>query len=129
MIGFSAKIFTDRRPDPVAFPPLLLVTSRNLLDGILTVKRMDFLDSSGKFDGVRETVTAGKDTKPRVTLLDLKIVLEVCWLGGLAVAVRDRRERPVDMIDNDQGINRKQTGLGEGMQNIKMMGGGSREVR
>ena len=84
---------------------------------------MDFLDSSGKFDGVRETVTAGKDTKPRVTLLDLKIVLEVCWLGGLAVAVRDRRERPVDMIDNDQGINRKQTGLGEGMQNIKMMGG------
>jgi hypothetical protein len=75
---------------------------------------MDFLDSSGKFDGVRETVIAGEDTKPRVTLLDLKTVLEAGWLGVLAVAVRDRRERPVDMIDKDQGSNRKQTGLSEG---------------
>jgi hypothetical protein len=108
-IGFSAKIFTDRRLDPAIFPLLLLVTSRNLLDGILTVKRMDFLDSSGKFDGVRETVIAGEDTKPRVTLLDLKTVLEAGWLGVLAVAVRDRRERPVDMIDKDQSGQQQET--------------------
>jgi hypothetical protein len=91
---------------------------------------MDFLDSSGKFDGVRETVTAGKDTKPRVTLLDLKTVLEACGLGGLAVAVRDRRERPVDMTIRASTGNKR--GWGKGCKeaaNIKMMGGGSRQVR
>jgi hypothetical protein len=98
MMGLSAKILTERRPD--AGPrPLLLVTSRSLLDGILTVSRMDFRDSSGESDSDRDTVTAGDRAKARVTLLGLDIVLEASWFDGLATVVRDRRERPVDMVD------------------------------
>lgn len=91
-MGFSVKTFTDRLPDEVVPRPLLLVTSRNLLEGIFTVKWMDLFDSSG-FDEDRETVTDAEAGTPRVSLLDLDAMLVVCWVDALAVAARERRER------------------------------------
>jgi hypothetical protein len=74
-MGYSVKTFTDRRPDVVAPRPVLLVTSRNLLEGIFTVKWMDLFDSSGEFDDDRETVTEAEAATPRVILLDLDTML------------------------------------------------------
>lgn len=96
-MGFSVKTFTDRLPDEVVPRPLLLVTSRNLLEGIFTVKWMDLFDSS-EFAEDRETVTDAEAVTPRVSLLDLDAMLAVCWVDALAVAARERRERLEAML-------------------------------
>lgn len=76
-----------------------LVTSRSLLEGILTVRRMDLLEPSGEFDGDRETVTEGGEATARVTLLGLDRGLETGGLDSLAVAARARRERRGAIVD------------------------------
>jgi hypothetical protein len=75
-----------------------LVTSRSLLAGILTVRRIDFLASSGGFDGERETVTEGEGGIPPAPLRSLDMVLEGAELDAVVRAARERRERRVDMM-------------------------------
>lgn len=88
-------MLTDRFAD--ASREFALVTSRNLLEGIFTVKRMDLFDSTGDSDGDRETVTDGEVAAPRVSLVDLVVMLESGVLGGLSRIARDRSERRGDM--------------------------------
>lgn len=90
-MGSSAKIFTEPLVEDPRFEPL--VTSRSLLEGIFTVRRMDLLESSGEFDGDRETVTEGEEATARVSLVGLDLVLETGGLDSLAVVARARRER------------------------------------
>lgn len=73
----------------------LPVASRNLLEGILTVKRRDLLGSS-KFNGNRETeIDADADATARVRLVDL---VDILASGSVGSVPRDRWERRSSMI-------------------------------
>lgn len=85
---------TERFDDPSR--EFAAVTSRSLLEGIFTVKRMDLFDSTGESDGDRETVTDGEATA-RVSLVALVLMLESGVFGGISRAARDRSERRGDM--------------------------------
>ena len=74
------------------------MTSRSLLAGIFTVRRIDFFASSGGFDGDRETVTEGEEGIPPAPLRGLDMVLEGAELDAVVRAVRERRERRVDIM-------------------------------
>ena len=74
------------------------MTSRSLLAGIFTVRRIDFLASSGGFDGDRETVTEGEEGIPVAPLRGLDMVLERAELDEVVRAAWERRERRVDMM-------------------------------
>lgn len=99
MTGASVNILTERL-DAVASRECAPVTSRSLLDGIFTVKRIDVFDSTGGSEGDRETVTDG-EAVARVSLVVLVFTLESGEVGGLPRAGRERRER-VDMADAGQ---------------------------
>lgn len=78
---------------------VLEVTSRSLLDGIFTVKRIDRLVSSGGLDGERDTVTEGDDGGPPVSpwLFDI-LAVEGANLDDLVSAARGRSLRLGDIL-------------------------------
>ena len=67
------------------------MASRNLLEGILTVRRIDFLTSSGDRDGARATVIDDL-VEPETTRRGRDILAAE---GGLDWEVREARERRV----------------------------------
>ena len=69
------------------------MTSRSLLEGIFTVSRMDFGDSSGEFGEERDTVTVGEEGMSPVVLRRLDIMLDGVELEALIKVERERRER------------------------------------
>lgn len=79
MTGLSVNILTERLDDVESceFAP---VTSRNLLEGILNVKRMDCFGSADESDGDGDTVTDGGATA-RDCLVALVLLLESGVLG------------------------------------------------
>lgn len=92
MTGLSVNILTDRL-DAVALREFVPVTSRSLLEGILTVKRIDLFGSAGGISGEdRDTVT-DEGAVVRVSLVVLVLTLESRVSGGLSRARRERRER------------------------------------
>lgn len=101
-MGSSMNILWERLA--VALRAELLVASRNLFAGILTVRRMDFLPASGECDDARESVTGGdgdddeEDGTTRVILLDLSLVLASGGLDSLLTTARDRSERRGDIV-------------------------------
>lgn len=95
MTGLSLKTLTDRFDDESR--EFALVTSRSLLEGIFTVKRIDLFGSTGESDGDRETVTDGDEAVPRGSLVDLVLMLESGVLGGVSRTERERSERRGDM--------------------------------
>lgn len=66
-------VFWVRRPELVAPRSPAVVASRNLLDGILTVTRIDLLNLLAGLGGDRDTVTdvVAAAAVPRVTRSDL----------------------------------------------------------
>jgi hypothetical protein len=86
-----------------------LVTSRSLLDGILTVNLMLLRRSSGEFDGDRDTVTdedgfvlarAGVATPRRG--LDMTLAWEGITLPGNLVSCSRNAQKPTKMENQDQ---------------------------
>lgn len=86
MTGFSVKMlrFESREP-PV-------VTSRSLLDGILSVSRMELCGTADGSGEDREIDTGTVSAAARVRLVGLCSKLESGGLGRVARAARGRRE-------------------------------------
>lgn len=86
MTGFSVKMLRfELREPPV-------VTSRSLLDGILSVSRMELCGSAAGSGEDREIDTEAVLAAARVRLVDLGSKLESGGLGRIARAARERRE-------------------------------------
>lgn len=75
MMGFSVKTLWERLVEvlPRALPP---VTSRSLLEGILTVRKRDLMGFSALPETDRVTVTSGAGGTPRVDLVRLGLKSE-----------------------------------------------------
>ncbi len=84
-----------------------LVASRSLLEGILTVSRIDFFESSDERAGGRATVTEGDDVAAARRGRDMLPDGGELDIGAVRVGARERKERRVLMLNLVKGSQRK----------------------